>query len=127
MDCCLKLKNTPLAYLENHKIRILMSLPFQSMSSVISVLETHLDDEDGGLPADAETCLALNRAYQEIIAENLKKVEMVLAHNKDKQVFMQIINLYITSNIFILFQTFVKYSAEALKLSDLSVLSDMDT
>ncbi len=67
------------------------------MSSVISALETHLDDEDGGLPADAETCLALNRAYQEIIAENLKRVEMVLAHNKDKQVllFTQIYSIYL--------------------------------
>ena len=51
-----------------------------------STLEPHFEVDDGELPANTETCLALNRAYQEIIAENLKKVEMVLAHNKDKQV-----------------------------------------
>ena len=48
--------------------------------------EPHFETDDGELPANAETCLALNRAYQEIVAENLKKVEMVLAHNKDRQV-----------------------------------------
>ena len=48
--------------------------------------ESHFETDDGELPANTETCLALNQAYQEIIAENLKKVEMALAHNKDKQV-----------------------------------------
>ena len=53
---------------------------------VVTTSEPHFETDDGELPANAETCLALNRAYQEIIAENLKKVEMVLAHNKDRQV-----------------------------------------
>ena len=45
---------------------------FITQSGVL-VFESQFDADDGELPANTETCLALNRAYQEIIAENLKK------------------------------------------------------
>ena len=35
---------------------------------------------------DAHTCLALNRAYQEILQENIKRIELVLTKNRERQV-----------------------------------------
>ncbi|XP_052673439.1 uncharacterized protein LOC128155662 [Crassostrea angulata] len=37
------------------------------------------------LPINAETCLALNRTYQELILESLKKIELALNENREKQ------------------------------------------
>ncbi|CAH1786631.1 unnamed protein product [Owenia fusiformis] len=37
------------------------------------------------LPVSEETCLALNRAYQEVIAENMKRIELVLTQNRERQ------------------------------------------
>lgn len=37
------------------------------------------------LPINAETCLALNRTYQELILESLKKIELALDENREKQ------------------------------------------
>lgn len=34
----------------------------------------------------AETCLAMNRAYQEVLLDTLRQVEISLAENRDKQV-----------------------------------------
>ena len=34
-----------------------------------------------------ETCLAMNRAYQEVLLDTLRQIEMSLAENRLKQVF----------------------------------------
>ncbi|XP_074654483.1 uncharacterized protein LOC141908359 [Tubulanus polymorphus] len=46
-----------------------------------------IDIEIGGedLPCDPETCLALNRAYQEVIEEYLQSIENLLSQNLEKQ------------------------------------------
>lgn len=46
-----------------------------------------LGTEAGELADNPETCLALNRAYQEVIQENIKRIELVLEHNRHRQVY----------------------------------------
>ncbi|XP_064649667.1 uncharacterized protein LOC135501466 [Lineus longissimus] len=41
---------------------------------------------EDSLAYDPETCLALNRAYQELVQNNLQKIEAVLAENRARQV-----------------------------------------
>ena len=38
------------------------------------------------LPVNAETCLALNRTYQELVLDSLQKIEVALGENRDRQV-----------------------------------------
>lgn len=45
------------------------------------------------LPINAETCLALNRTYQELILESLKKIELALDENREKQVSQKMLML----------------------------------
>lgn len=45
------------------------------------------------LPINAETCLALNRTYQELILESLKKIELALNENREKQVSQKMLML----------------------------------
>lgn len=45
------------------------------------------------LPINAETCLALNRTYQELILESLKKIELALNENREKQVRQKVLVL----------------------------------
>ena len=46
----------------------------------------HLDVDGGELSENPHTCLALNRAYQEVLQENIKRIELVLSHNRHRQV-----------------------------------------
>ncbi|NXK06397.1 SNPC4 protein, partial [Herpetotheres cachinnans] len=43
------------------------------------------DDIEGGLPQDPETCLQMNRVYQEVIQEKIEEVERLIAQNKEQQ------------------------------------------
>ncbi|XP_013415763.1 uncharacterized protein LOC106177515 [Lingula anatina] len=42
-------------------------------------------DESGNLPTSLEAALAINRAYQEIVFENIKQLEEALIENREKQ------------------------------------------
>ncbi|NXX94680.1 SNPC4 protein, partial [Centropus bengalensis] len=43
------------------------------------------DDDESSLPQNPETCLQMNRVYQEIIQEKLEQVEHLLAQNREEQ------------------------------------------
>lgn len=38
------------------------------------------------LPASISSCLALNRAYQDLISEHINQIELALAENREAQV-----------------------------------------
>jgi hypothetical protein len=42
--------------------------------------------EQENVPIDPDTCLALNKAYQEVLLDTLRSIEMALIENRDKQV-----------------------------------------
>lgn len=42
--------------------------------------------EDGELPVNLDTILAVNKAYQEVLTENLSRIGLVLAENRERQV-----------------------------------------
>lgn len=44
------------------------------------------DAESAELPVSVESCLALNRAYQEVIVDVLRQTEASLEENRQKQV-----------------------------------------
>ena len=48
--------------------------------------EIQLNIKDGSLSIDPETCLAVNRAYQEMLTDSLRRVEFALAQNRARQV-----------------------------------------
>ncbi|KAM9271504.1 snRNA-activating protein complex subunit 4 isoform 1-T1 [Morus bassanus] len=43
------------------------------------------DDIESSLPQDPETCLQMNRVYQEVIQEKIEEVELLIAENKEQQ------------------------------------------
>ena len=43
-------------------------------------------DSTSSLPATFESCLVINRAYQEIIKEHITRIELELAENREAQV-----------------------------------------
>ncbi|KAM6243884.1 snRNA-activating protein complex subunit 4 [Porphyrio hochstetteri] len=43
------------------------------------------DDIEGSLPQDPETCLQMNRVYQEVIQEKIEEVELLIAQNREEQ------------------------------------------
>ena len=48
--------------------------------------EPQLDLASDKLPTNSRTCLAWNRAYQDVILETLKRIEHALSLNRKKQV-----------------------------------------
>ncbi|XP_069122390.1 snRNA-activating protein complex subunit 4-like [Argopecten irradians] len=53
------------------------------------VAQLQMVGEDGEIVINPETCLALNRAYQEILLDLLRKIEISLQENRSKQVTME--------------------------------------
>ncbi|NXL84041.1 SNPC4 protein, partial [Alectura lathami] len=43
------------------------------------------DDIESSLPEDPETCLQMNRVYQEVIQEKIEEVKLLLAQNQEQQ------------------------------------------
>ncbi|XP_037255593.1 snRNA-activating protein complex subunit 4 isoform X3 [Falco rusticolus] len=58
------------------------------MVTIFSEIEREDDSDDdieGSLPQDPETCLQMNRVYQEVIQEKIEEVERLIAQNKEQQ------------------------------------------
>jgi hypothetical protein len=74
----------------------LLCFQYSQERSVMSSLATSQDDGEGvaaeisedSLVFDPETCLALNRAYQELVGEYLQKIETMLVDIQTRQVGM---------------------------------------
>ncbi|NXU77344.1 SNPC4 protein, partial [Oreotrochilus melanogaster] len=47
--------------------------------------ESSDDDMESSLPQDPETCLQMNRVYQEVIQEKIEEVDLLIAQNKEQQ------------------------------------------
>ena len=43
-------------------------------------------DSTSNLPASLESCLAMNRAYQDMVIEHISRIELELAENREAQV-----------------------------------------
>ena len=43
---------------------------------------------------NAESCLAMNRAYQELLLDTLRQIEMSLTENRAKQVIKTLFKIY---------------------------------
>ena len=63
------------------------------LKGALPTANSQIDEDD--LPSDiptipdeanVETCLALNRAYQDLLLNNLQRIESSLAENRNKQV-----------------------------------------
>ena len=57
--------------------------------------QTSEEQTDGRHVASHDSCLLVNRAYQRIVVENLQRIELLLEHNRFKQVCC----LALTSNL----------------------------
>ena len=62
-----------------------MIVTYNDLPSIVQEL-SQLGMDDGELANNPHTCLALNRAYQEVLQENIKRIELVLNHNRHRQV-----------------------------------------
>ncbi|KAK6195033.1 hypothetical protein SNE40_000551 [Patella caerulea] len=56
-----------------------------SRSRLGSIDEDGEDNVMAELPINVETCLALNRAYQEIISEHIQSIQVAINENREKQ------------------------------------------
>ncbi|ESP04994.1 hypothetical protein LOTGIDRAFT_156241 [Lottia gigantea] len=61
-----------------------------SKSQVYSLTDSTVESNTTELPVDVETCLALNRAYQEIITEHLDQIKKSLQENREKQRLLEL-------------------------------------
>ncbi|XP_050406509.1 uncharacterized protein LOC126821920 [Patella vulgata] len=62
-----------------------LGLDEDSRSRLGSIDEDGEDNVMAELPINVETCLALNRAYQEIISEHIQSIQVAINENREKQ------------------------------------------